>query len=120
VSGGPWIGVLISGKDRAVEGDRPFLYCPRCSAARCREPALYKIAAVWSDGSSRELKNYGLACAAHCDQELAHARRRHQGLARADDEFVGPIELYLLRPGCRDAELTPMREPSGADQATGY
>ncbi len=37
----------------------------------CRAPAVYKIAATWSDGSSRELKNYGLACEGHRDQELA-------------------------------------------------
>jgi hypothetical protein len=96
---------LISRKDLAVDGDGPFHYCPRCSAVACREPAIYKIAAVWSDGSSRELKNYGLAC----------ARRRHQGLARPDEESLGLIELYLLRPGCRDAELTPIREPAGKD-----
>ncbi len=100
-----------------MEADRPFRYCPRCSAAQCREPAIYKIAAVWSDGSSRELKNYGLACAAHRDHELAHARRRHQGLARVDDESVGSIELYLLRPGCRDADLAPLREPGEAPGA---
>jgi hypothetical protein len=106
---------LISRKDLAVDGDGPFHYWPRCSAVACREPAIYKIAAVWSDGSSRELKNYGLACALHRDLELARARRRHQGLARPDEESLGLIELYLLRPGCRDAELTPIREPAGKD-----
>ena len=31
------------------------------------ELAIYKIAAAWSDGTSRELKNYGLACETHRD-----------------------------------------------------
>jgi hypothetical protein len=88
--------------------ERPFHYRPGCSAPRCREPALYKIAATWSDGSSRELKNYGLACEQHRDQELALARRHHQRLRLAEDESVGSVELYLLRPGCRDAALVPI------------
>jgi hypothetical protein len=25
-----------------------------------------------------------------------------------DDETVGAVELFLLRPGCRDAELVPL------------
>jgi hypothetical protein len=100
-------------------GDRPFVYCPLCGAANCGQPALYKIAAVWSDGTSRELKNYGLACARHRDQELEQARSRHERLNRADDESVGPIELYVLVPGCRDAELTRFREPAGHDKDNG-
>jgi hypothetical protein len=91
-----------------VDGDGPFHYCPRCSAVACREPAIYKIAAVWSDGSSRELKNYGLACEGHRDQALATARRHHEGLKLAPDETVGPVQIYLLRPGIRDAHLVPL------------
>ena len=87
--------------------DRPFRYRPLCSTAHCQAPAVFKIAATWSDGSSRELKNYGLACEQHRDQELALARRHHQGLKLASDETVGAIELYLLLPGCRDAHLVP-------------
>jgi hypothetical protein len=85
----------------------PFRYRPSCSAAGCDRPAVYKIAATWSDGSSRELKNYGIACEAHCDSQLESARRRHQGLRLCDLEAVGPVELYLLRHGCRDGELLP-------------
>ena len=86
----------------------PFHYRAACSANRCRNPAVYKIAATWSDGSSGELKNYGLACEQHRDQELAVARRHHEGLRLAEDETVGPVELYVLRSGCRDAELVPI------------
>src|SRR5436190_10789493 len=41
-----------------------FAYQPTCSAPNCRNPAAYKVAAPWSNGTQRELKNYGLACEA--------------------------------------------------------
>ena len=85
---------------------RPFRYSPDCSAPACDRPAVYKIAAAWSDGTSRELKNYGLACDVHRDSQLAAARSRHQALRLSDGESVGPVELYVLRTGCRDVELT--------------
>jgi hypothetical protein len=69
---------------------------------------VFKIAASWSDGSSRELKNYGLACDQHRDAELAAARRRHQVLRSGEDETVAPVELYRLIPGCRDRDLEPL------------
>jgi hypothetical protein len=82
-----------------------FRYRAGCSVVGCTEPALYKLAATWSDGTSRELKNYGLACEAHRELQLARAWARHRGLLVSEDETVGPVELYVLRPGCRDAEL---------------
>jgi hypothetical protein len=96
-----------------------FRYRPGCSAARCQEAAIYKIAATWSDGTSRELKNYGLACERHREQELAAARRHHEGLRLAADEIVGPVSLYLLRPGCRDAELVPFGTEATGDSGAG-
>ena len=61
---------------------------------------------TWSDGTSRELKNYGLACDVHGQAQLAAARSRHQAPRLSDGESVGPVELYVLRTGCRDVELT--------------
>jgi len=72
---------------------------------------VYKIAAAWSDGTSRELKNYGLACESHRLSQLERARSDHKGLRLAEGESVGPIELYLLRDGCRDAELARVADP---------
>jgi hypothetical protein len=88
-----------------MDRGRPFCYPPGCSSPTCRRPALYKIAAAWSDGTSRELKNYGLACDVHRESQLTAARDRHQALKRSDGESVGPVELYVLRLGCRDIEL---------------
>jgi hypothetical protein len=94
-----------------MEPEKPFRYRPLCSAPECQAPAVYKIAATWSDTSSRELKNYGLACAAHRDSQLETARRHHAALRLSPDETVGPVELFLLRAGCRDAELVPLPQP---------
>jgi hypothetical protein len=88
--------------------ERPFRYRAGCSTPQCDNPAVYKIAASWSDGSSRELKNYGLACEQHCDRELAAATRRHHGLSLSEGETALPVELYRLIPGCRDRDLVPI------------
>jgi hypothetical protein len=98
-----------------MEQLEPFRYRASCSASRCDQPAVYKIAATWSDGSSHELKNYGLTCAAHRDSGLEAARRRHQGLKLSDQEIVGPLEVYVLRSACRDAELIRFRDRSGGE-----
>jgi hypothetical protein len=84
----------------------PFHYQPRCSAPGCGQPAVYKVAAAWSNGTSQELKNYGLACEAHRDSQLARARANRQGLKTAEGETVGEVGLYQLLPGVRDVELT--------------
>jgi hypothetical protein len=83
-----------------------FRYQPTCSAPNCRETAVFKIAAPWSNGPSRELKNYGLACEAHRDSQLALAKLHRQGLKVAEGETVGEVGLYQLTPGRRDTELT--------------
>jgi hypothetical protein len=98
--------------------ERPFRYQPGCGAPGCNTPALYKIAASWSDGSSRELKNYGLACDQHRDQELAAARRRHDRLPRSEHETVAPVELYRLIPGSRDRDLEPLTSKRSAPSLT--
>jgi hypothetical protein len=84
---------------------KPFRYRPRCSAPGCNEPAVYKVAAPWSNGTSHELKNYGLACEAHRNSQLALAQVHRQGLALAEGETLGAVGLYHLEPGRRDKEL---------------
>jgi hypothetical protein len=84
----------------------PFQYAPRCSAPSCQQPAVYKVAAPWSDGrKSQELKNYGLACEAHRDSQLARAKVHRQGLRLAEGETVGEVGLYQIETGRRDREL---------------
>ncbi len=84
---------------------KPFSYVPGCSAPGCDQPATYKIAATWSYGPSRELKTYGLACESHRESQFAAARSRLVALKLSEGESVGPIELYVKPPGCRDADL---------------
>ncbi len=86
--------------------DQSFKYKPGCSMVGCDQAAFYKIAATWSDGTSRELKNYGLTCEVHRETQLEAARLRHNGLRLSEGETVGPVELYCLLSGCRDAQLS--------------
>jgi hypothetical protein len=85
---------------------KAFQYQPRCSAANCDRPAVYKIAAPWSNGTSHELKNYGLACEAHRDSQLARAHLHRKDLPLAEGETLGAVGVYKLEPGRRDAALT--------------
>lgn len=84
----------------------PFHYQPMCSMPGCSRHALYKVAAPWSDGTSRELKNYGLTCEEHRAELLDRAKSVRGGLRLAEGETVGDVGLYQLLPGVRDRELT--------------
>ena len=86
--------------------DRVFHYQAKCSDAGCDQPARYKVGAVWSDGTSQELKNYGLSCETHRQAQLERASRHRDGLKLADGETVGPIALFVLESGRRDTELS--------------
>ena len=78
---------------------------PSATPPRCGQPAVYKVAAPWSNGTSHELKNYGLACETHRGSQLALAQIHRQGLALAEGETLGSVGLYTLHSGRRDAEL---------------
>jgi hypothetical protein len=82
-----------------------FQYKPTCAASNCGKPAVYKVAAPWSNGTSRELKNYGLACEEHRDSQLALALAHRKDLKLAEGESVGQVGLYQLLEGKRDMEL---------------
>jgi hypothetical protein len=85
--------------------EKAFRYVPTCSAPNCGQPAAYKVAAPWSNGTSHELKNYGLACEAHRDSQFARAQLHRKGLVLAEGETVGNVGLYQLEPDKRDLEL---------------
>ncbi len=101
-----------------MEPPRRFRYTPVCSSPGCRETAVYKIGALWSDGPRRELKNYGLACAAHRDALLARGRSHRDALKLELGESMGDVRLFRLDPDRRDTELDcvddePPRDPAG-------
>jgi len=74
-----------------------FYYRPGCSVAGCERPATFRGAAPWSNGTSRELKNYGLTCDDHRDDQLRRAGDRRRALAPAEGETIGMVGLYRLR-----------------------
>lgn len=97
-----------------MEPPRRFHYRPMCSAAGCTETAVYKVGAPWSDGTRRELKNYGLACRTHCDPQLERARVNRNGLKLEPGETMGYVRLFHLDPDRRDTDLQSV----GEDAAT--
>ncbi len=90
-----------------------FDYQPECSIPGCGHEAQYKVAAPWSDGTSRELKNYGIACETHLDDLLARARRHRKSLRLAEGESVGEVSVYPLVAGQRDRDLLRIQDRKG-------
>src|SRR5271166_2137159 len=93
--------------------EQVFRYRSRCSHPSCNQPALFKVGAVWSDGTSRELKNYGLTCETHRLAQLQRARHNRDGLRLAEGETVGSVALFRLESGRRDTELATVANFGG-------
>ncbi len=77
----------------------------RCSLARCSEPAAYKIAAQWSDGSFSELKSYGFACSDHLGPVFRNAEGRREDYAVGPGEALEELSIYKYEQGRRDRQL---------------
>ncbi|MBX6316703.1 MAG: hypothetical protein IRY99_27880 [Isosphaeraceae bacterium] len=77
----------------------------RCSHPGCNEPATYKIAAPWSDGSFSELKTYGHACADHVGVVFRAAEERRQTYHPSPGETIEEIGIYRYEQGKRDRQL---------------
>ncbi|GBD35285.1 hypothetical protein HRbin36_00394 [bacterium HR36] len=76
-----------------------------CYEPGCGRPAVYKLAAEWSDGFTRELKTYGLTCADCLEKWYRKAVRSRQALRLAPGEYVGELAVYWFERGKRDVEL---------------
>ena len=76
-----------------------------CYAQGCGRPAHFKIAARWSDGVTRELKTYYLACPGCLASLFADARLKQPLCRLAAGETLEPPEVYELNRGARDQEL---------------
>ena len=71
----------------------------------CARPAVYKIAARWSDGATEELKTYALACA-ECLPAAYRASKQKQAACRlAPGETLESPGIYVLARGRRDRAL---------------
>ncbi len=76
-----------------------------CSDPSCTEPAVYKIAAPWSNGVFNELKSFGFACADHLGPVFKQAESRRKVYHPTEAETVGVIGIYKYEPGKRDRQL---------------
>ncbi len=76
-----------------------------CSYPHCDEPACYKIAAPWSDGSFSELKTYGHACTDHLGPVFREAEDRREAYEPTPGEVVEEIGIYRYEQGRRDRQL---------------
>jgi hypothetical protein len=77
----------------------------RCAMPGCEEPATYKIAAPWSDGSFSELKTYGHACSDHLGMVFRDAEQRREAYQPTPGETVEEIGIYRYEQGKRDRLL---------------
>jgi hypothetical protein len=77
----------------------------RCSLPGCTEPAAYKIAALWSDGSFSELKSYGFACSDHLGPVFRDAEQRREDYEPRPGETLEEIAIYKFEQGRRDRQL---------------
>lgn len=82
---------------------RMTLVC--CSLPDCREPASYKIAALWSNGQFSELKTYGFACSDHLGPVFREAEGRHDEYPPVPGETLEEIAIYKYEQGKRDRQL---------------
>jgi hypothetical protein len=81
-----------------------------CYANDCSREAVYKIAARWSDGVTRELKTYSLACADCVSTLFRDAQARKAVCRLAAGETLGDPEVFEVTRGRRDRELVRRRE----------
>ncbi len=76
-----------------------------CYAVGCEAPAVYKIAAKWSDGTTNELKTYGLTCGACLARQFATAMAKRAACRLAAGEILDAPGVYELHRGGRDRAL---------------
>lgn len=77
----------------------------RCSLPHCNQPAAYKVAAHWSDGSFSELKTYGFACSDHLGPVFRDAEDRQEAYVPGPGETIEEIAIYRFEQGKRDRQL---------------
>src|SRR4051812_18543413 len=76
-----------------------------CYRPACKHPAVYKIAARWSDGVVAELKTYGLYCEEHLPEGFAESRAKRATCRLTTGEILEEPGVYQLQRGERDQAL---------------
>jgi hypothetical protein len=81
-----------------------------CYTPGCGRPAVYKIAARWSDGITGELKTYSLCCADCLPDSFRRAIQKHGACRRAPGETLEAPGIFRLERGARDQQLQRLTE----------
>jgi hypothetical protein len=76
-----------------------------CYTHGCGRPAVFKIAARWSDGVTGELKTYFLCCSECLPECFRRSREKQAACRRAPGETLEPPGIYRLARGQRDQQL---------------
>jgi hypothetical protein len=76
-----------------------------CQSRHCPELAVYKIAARWSDGVTRELKTYALVCSACLAESFRQSRAKQAACRLAPGETLEAPAIFELVRGRRDVQL---------------
>jgi len=85
-------------------------YPLHCYQKGCGRPAIYKIAARWSDGVTEELKTYGLTCAECLPEWFQRACNRQAACHLTRGETLETPGIYLIQRGQRDQKLPRLAE----------
>jgi len=85
-------------------------YAIRCYRKGCPQPALYKIAARWSDGITKELKTYALCCAECLPGFYQQSVQKQKSCRTAGGETLEAPGIFLMERGQRDRQLTRLTD----------
>jgi hypothetical protein len=81
-----------------------------CHSPGCKELAQYKVAALWSDGLTQELKTYALCCAGCARTWFERSRQKQAACRLAKNERLDPPGIYTLERGRRDVQIHRLHE----------
>lgn len=85
-------------------------YLIHCYTKGCKNLAVYKIAARWSDGLASELKTYGLCCETCLPAWFQKSRQKQMQCKLTTGETLDPAGIYFLAAGERDRRLARVPE----------
>ena len=80
-------------------------YTILCTRKDCARPAVYKIAARWSDGTTEELKTYALCCEECLPEAFRTSCTKQKACRMTKGETLEPPSIYRLARGRRDQQL---------------
>ena len=79
-----------------------FHYPIACQTPGCPRPAIRKVAALWSDGITSELKTYALCCDECLAAHTESAAVRREACRFEPGEMMSPVQVYPLATELRE------------------